>query len=56
MPLLLWLVLYGYLALKRYYGQGWLRTLIKYGVLGLLYSVVLAAGVTLTAFAALLLA
>lgn len=54
-PLMLWLICYGYLALRRYYGDGWLSSLFKYAVLGALYSVVLASGLLLTVIAALLL-
>jgi hypothetical protein len=55
LPLMLWLVLYGFLALRRYYGQGWLLTLVKYGLLGVGYSVVFTVGLVITVIAALLL-
>ena len=32
-----WTVVYIYLALKRVYGQGWLKTFVKYWVLGWMY-------------------
>jgi len=54
-PLLLWLVIYNYLALRKYYGGGRVVTLVRYGVLGLLYMVVFGAGMTFTVLATLLL-
>lgn len=53
--LTLWMFVYGFLALKRFYGQNWFLTLVKYGVLGFLYSIVFTAGITLTIIVALLL-
>jgi hypothetical protein len=53
--LTLWMFLYGYLALKRFYGQNWFITLVKYGVLGVLYAIVFGVGIALTVAVALLL-
>ena len=39
-----WIPVYLLLMQKRVYGQGWLMTLVKYGVLGLCYSILLAFG------------
>ena len=44
----LWLMLYLYLALKKVYGQGWIRTGFKYMALGVTYFITLSiAGVLL---------
>ena len=50
--LMLWLLLYMPLALKRVYRQGWFVTLFKWGVLGTAYSVVLAVALFVTLIAA----
>ena len=47
--LLLWMPVYLLLMQKRVYGQGWPMTLLKYGVLGVIYSVLLAFAVTAAA-------
>lgn len=47
--LLGWSVLYLFLALKRVYGQGVVRTFIKYVILGISYTFLLVFGVTATA-------
>jgi hypothetical protein len=52
---ILWLLLYLLLAMKRFYGQGWPVTLLKYGALGVMYSVVFVAGVVVSVMVALLL-
>jgi hypothetical protein len=45
-----WLVGYTWLAMKRVYGQGWIRTTLKWWLLGTSYALLLALGlVTLTA-------
>lgn len=44
----LWLVAYVFLAMKRVYGQGLLKTFGKYLLLGWAYSMLLAVGVTFT--------
>jgi hypothetical protein len=45
--LLLWLPPYTLLAMKHFYGQGWLRTSLKWMALGHAYALVLAAGMVL---------
>ncbi len=42
-----WLFLYLLLMQKRVYGQGWIMTLIKYGVVGISYSVILSFALVL---------
>ncbi len=42
----IWLPLYLLLMQKRVYAQGWIMTLLKFGVLGLAYVVLLACGAT----------
>lgn len=44
----LWLMLYGLLAMKRVYAQGWVVTGMKYGFLGMAYVVMLAFGAVAT--------
>jgi hypothetical protein len=44
-----WFMIYLFMALKRVYGQGVIRTFLKYTVLGLSYSFLLIFGVTATA-------
>jgi hypothetical protein len=39
-----WIPVYLLLMQKRVYGQGWPMTLIKFGVLGISYSVLLSLG------------
>ena len=39
-----WIPIYLLLMQKRVYGQGWLMTLVKFGVLGICYSVLLGFG------------
>lgn len=46
--LIVWLPLYLLLMQKRVYGQGWLMTLLKYGVLGTCYFVLVSLGATLS--------
>lgn len=53
--LLGWTVVYVYLALKRIYGQGWLKTLVKYWVLGWMYFWILAFTIPVAVVATLLL-
>ena len=46
--LIAWLPIYLLLMQKRVYGQGWLMTLFKYGVLGTCYFVLVTVGATLS--------
>jgi hypothetical protein len=39
-----WIPVYLLLMQKRVYGQGWLMTLVKFGVLGICYSILLGFG------------
>jgi hypothetical protein len=47
----IWMPLYLLIMQKRVYGQGWIMTVLKYCVLGLCYSVLLAIGATFTMLA-----
>lgn len=49
-----WIPVYLLLMQKRVYGQGWLMTLVKYGVLGLCYSVLLGFGLVAAVLVGLL--
>jgi hypothetical protein len=42
--LILWLMIYYWLALWRVYRQGWFRTTVKWLLLGQLYALVVGAG------------
>lgn len=42
-----WLLVYTFVAMKRVYGQGWLKTVLKYGTLGVAYNVLMAFGAVL---------
>ena len=53
--LMLWVMLYIYLAMKRFYGQGWFRTGAKYVLLGMLYNLILGAAFAITLILSLLL-
>ncbi len=53
--LMLWVMLYIYLAMKRFYGQGWFRTGVKYVLLGMLYNLILGAAFAVTLLLSLLL-
>ena len=53
--LLGWTVAYIYLALKRVYGQGWLKTFVKYWVLGWTYFWILTFTIPVAVVATLLL-
>ncbi|HEX2190022.1 MAG TPA: DUF3667 domain-containing protein [Longimicrobiaceae bacterium] len=53
--LTLWVLLYTFLAMRRVYGQGWMRTGVKYLVLGWSYSIVLTLALAVTAVVTLLL-
>lgn len=53
--LLTWAVVYVYLAMKRVYGQGWLKTFVKYWTLGWTYFWILAVSIPLVFVASLLL-
>lgn len=55
MGLLGWTVLYVYIALKRVYGQGWLKTFVKYWVLGWMYFWILAFTIPVAVVATVLL-
>lgn len=46
--LIAWMPLYLLLMQKRVYGQGWVMTLLKYGVLGTCYFVLVSLGATLS--------
>ena len=46
-----WMPLYLLLMQKRVYGQGWILTFLKYGVLGICYMVLLSFGVAATVVA-----
>jgi hypothetical protein len=52
-PILLAVFLYIYIALKRVYGQGWLKTAAKYAVLWMLYMAVFSSAVLVAAVLAL---
>jgi hypothetical protein len=45
----LWLMVYLYLAMRRFYGQGRARTLAKLAVIGVFYAVSLGLMIVLTA-------
>lgn len=49
-----WIPVYLLLMQKRVYGQGWLMTLVKYGVLGLCYSILLGFGLVAAVLVGLL--
>lgn len=49
----IWLFLYLFLMQKRIYGQGWIMTSIKYGVIGISYSVILSFALVLAGLASL---
>jgi hypothetical protein len=51
-----WTLLYTYLAMKRVYGQGWLKTLVKWWTLGWTYLWILAAAVPLAFLTTVILA
>ncbi|HEX6308500.1 MAG TPA: DUF3667 domain-containing protein [Longimicrobiales bacterium] len=53
--LVLWMIVYAWLAMKRVYRQGWFRTTLKWWTLGVLYSFALVLGLVGLAFATLLL-
>lgn len=46
--LIVWLPVYLLLMQKRVYGQGWVMTLLKYGVLGTCYFILVSFGATLS--------
>lgn len=52
--IVLWMMLYVWLAMKRVYGQGWFRTTVKWWVLGWSYMFVFTFGLLGLTFAALL--
>lgn len=49
-----WLAVYTFIAMRRVYGQGWLRTTVKFVVLGSVYLMVLGVGAGIGAVVALL--
>lgn len=51
--LALWMPLYLLLMQKRVYGQGWPMTLLKYGILGVCYSILLSFGMVATVVASI---
>jgi hypothetical protein len=53
--LILWSMIYIWLAMKRVYGQGWFRTSVKYWVLGFTYFILLTFSLAAAGFATLLL-
>ncbi|MDH7453049.1 DUF3667 domain-containing protein [Luteimonas composti] len=48
-----WMPLYLLLMQKRVYGQGWLMTLLKFGVIGVCYSILLSLGAAFTTVSSL---
>src|SRR5690606_28103471 len=46
-----WMPIYLLLMQKRVYRQGWIMTLVKYSVIGLLYSILLSLGAAFTTVA-----
>ena len=48
LALVLWMPLYLLIMQKRVYRQGWFLTLLKYGLLGTAYSVLISVGITVT--------
>ena len=50
-----WVAVYIYVAMKRVYGQGWFRTLLKYWALGWFYLIVLSFSVPLVLAVSILL-
>ena len=48
-----WLFLYLFLMQKRVYGQGWIMTFIKYGVVGISYSIILSFALILAGLVSL---
>jgi hypothetical protein len=54
-PVILWIMVYVWLALKRVYDQGWLRTTVKWWILGFSYAFVLLFGLIGLAGVALML-
>ncbi|HEU4454318.1 MAG TPA: hypothetical protein VFR81_14720, partial [Longimicrobium sp.] len=50
-----WVMIYIFLALKHFYGQGWFRTASKYVLLGLVYNLILGVGFAITLLLSLLL-
>ena len=46
--LIVWMPLYLLLMQKRVYQQGWIMTLLKYGMIGIAYTVLLALGAAIT--------
>lgn len=55
LPATLWMMLYFLVALRRFYGQGWFKTLLKYIVLFNAYAIVIGVGIVGLVVAALLL-
>jgi len=53
--LFVWVMLYIYLAMKRFYAQGWFRTGLKYMLLGTFYNLILGAAFAVTLLLSLLL-
>jgi hypothetical protein len=51
--LLLWLLIYFWLALKRVYRQGWLKTTVKWFLLGQTYAIAVVLGLVVAIFAAI---
>ena len=51
--LALWMPVYLLLMQKRVYGQGWIMTLLKYGVLGVSYMILLSFGMVATVVASI---
>jgi hypothetical protein len=50
-----WLLIYTWLAMKRVYGQGWLRTLVKWWTLGWAYFRILLLALRIAVIAKILL-
>lgn len=55
LPILLWIAVYIWLAMKRVYRQGWLRTTLKWWTLGWTYALMLVFGLVGLGLVALLL-
>jgi hypothetical protein len=51
--LILWLLVYTYIAMKRVYKQGWFITLLKWGTIGFTYMFALVYGMVLALIAAM---
>jgi hypothetical protein len=48
-----WIPIYLFLMQKKVYKQGWIMTTLKYGVIGICYTVIIAIGVAMAAIVSL---